>query len=391
MSKTKLKIFIVAGEASGDNIGAKLISALKAKADNLEFYGIGGTKMLKAGLHSIFPMEELSIMGFAEVIPKIPTILQRLGQALDTITDIQPDIIITIDSFGFNSRLIKKVRASLGSKVKIYHYVSPTVWAYKPERAKIIRELYDHIFVILPFEKQYYDAISFSATFVGHPFTEDYKQISLQQKQRIRKDLGIDNDTLICAVMPGSRLGEITRHSSIFFNALMEVKKQANRQIMFYIPTFNHLKTNIAEEFPLSELLITDNQELKKQLFRITDLALVKSGTSSVEMMLNNIPHIVAYKIYWLSYWYLKAQILVKHISLVNIINDKLIVPEFIQGNCRATLISNELLKLVNNEKTRQKQQSAFQATLKLLGLGAKQTPSEKVADVILKKLRSGF
>lgn len=387
MSKAKLKIFIVAGEASGDNIGGKLISALKAKTDILEFYGIGGTKMLKEGLHSIFPMHELSIMGFAEVIPKIPTILHRLKQTVDTIAKIQPDIIITIDSFGFNSRLIKKVRTNLKNKVKIYHYVSPTVWAYKPERAKVISKLYDHIFVILPFEKQYYDKINFPATFVGHPFTEDYKPISSLQKQKIRKDLGITNNTLVCAIMPGSRLGEIGKHSQVFFKALMKAKKQANQPIMFYIPTFSHLKPKIAEEFPLSELLITDNQELKKQLFKITDLALVKSGTSSVEMMLNNIPHIVAYKISWLSYWYLKAQILVKYISLINIINDKPIVPELIQGNCQPKLISKELLKLVNNEKTRHRQQSAFQETLHLLGLNDKQTPSEKAAEVVLNKI----
>lgn len=384
MPKPKLKIFIVAGEASGDNIGAKLIKALKAKDPYLEFFGIGGTKMLLENLHSIFPMKELSIMGFAEVLPKIPKIISLLKQAVHAIEEIQPDVIITIDSFGFNSRLIKKVRATLKQKTRIYHYVSPTVWAYKPERAKVISELYDHIFVILPFEKQYYDKLNFPATFVGHPFTEDYHQAKAQEKQDLRKDLGIKMDTLVCAVMPGSRHGEVARHSKIFFNAIKEIKKNADQKIIFYIPTFNHLKELIAREFPDSELLITDDQKLKNQLFKITDFALVKSGTSSVEMMLNNIPHIVAYKISWLSYWYLKMQILVKYVSLVNIINNKLIVPEFIQGNCKANTISKELLKLANNKQIRQAQCKAFKKTLRLLGLESKQTPSEKVAEVVL-------
>lgn len=378
MPKSAVKIFIVACEASGDNIGAKLIKAFNQlpKKPIPIFQGIGGLKMEAQGFKSIFPMQDLSIMGFTEIIPKIPLVFKRMNEAIEVIKSFKPDVIITIDSYGFNSRLIKKVRALPDLQCKIYHYVSPTVWAYKPKRAEIIKQLYDEILLLLPFEKPYYDAINFPATFVGHPIVEDYE--FMQNKLQLKKSLGFSNKQTLCALMPGSRVGELEKHASVFRQTIQNIRAQRGDGIKFFIPTLPHLKEKIINIFAHLDVIITDDANYKNSLFKACDIALIKSGTSSVEMMLHNIPHVVGYKISWLSYWFIKMQVKVKFISLVNIISDREGVPEFIQGNFNADKITAALLQLIASADARLAQTECFAQVLNLFGLNDVKTPSQK-------------
>lgn len=375
------KIFIVAGEASGDNIGAKLIKELKKIDPTLTFKGVGGIKMQAQGLVSIFPIQELSIMGFMEIIPCIPRILRRLNNCFQTILQFNPDILITIDSYGFNSRLVKRVRKAMGSKIKIIHYVAPTVWAYKPERANVIAQLYDHQLLTLPFEKSYFDSVGATSTFVQNPIVEDAAPTGDLDQKKIRKKYNIPHYAKIVIVMPGSRIGEIKRHADIFAKALSNIQKEKN--IFIYIPTFLHLEKLVKKYFA-DNCLISNSEITKKELFSIADVALVKSGTSSLEMVLYSIPCIVAYKINHISYLYLKAKVKVKYISLVNIIAEEEVIPEYIQNNCTVDKITSALNDLLTNPKKQKYQKQKFTEVLEALGYHSKPTPSQKAARIIL-------
>lgn len=379
--RDKKKIFIIAGEASGDVIGGKLIVALKKLNSELEFRGVGGDNMINVGLNNIFPMHDLSVMGFFEIAPAIPRILNRLKQTVRNIIEYKPDLIITIDSPGFNFRIANKVRQLLGRKVKIIHYVAPSVWAYKPERVLKVAKLFDHLLMILPIEKQYFEA-HIPCTYVGHPIIEqDLK--SSKSVEEIRNKYRIRDDEKLITIMPGSRKGELGKHLDCFIKAIEIVRQSHN--IKVFIPTLRNIEKLVTGK--VDNVIISSDLEIKRDLISASDVALIKSGTSSVEMIGYKIPTIVGYRMNPLTYLYLKNKIKVKYASLANIICNREIIPEFIQKNCTSYNLANAMLDLINNKELRKKQLEGFVEVAKLFKGEGEKLPSEQAADVVLRLL----
>lgn len=368
------KIYIVAGEASGDLLGGKLISALKKQNKNLQFRGVGGEKMISEGFSSIFKMSDLSVMGFIEVLPSIPRIYDRLISTVKDIEQYKPDVIITIDSPGFNFRLAAKIRQKMGDSIKLIHYVAPSVWAYRPERVQIVKALYNHLLLILPFEKKYFDKVEMPSTFVGHPILED--------EPESRK---IDEKLLI--MMPGSRMSEVRRHLPIFLKSLDIVKREVS-DLRVFIPTIPKVRKYIQKKIAKYPYIsFSDDALVKKQQLGKTCAAVVKSGTSAMEMVANNIPAVVAYKINFLSAMYLKSQLQIKYASIINILQDKEIIKEFLQEKLNPVDLSQEILHLLQDKKYRANLLNEYEEAKKLLIDKSKPAPSEQAALVVLKEI----
>ncbi|AIF81564.1 lipid-A-disaccharide synthase [endosymbiont of Acanthamoeba sp. UWC8] len=379
------KIFIIAGEPSGDLIGANLIKSLKLLLPNCSIYGVGGSKMISQGLNSIFDIEEISIMGYIEVLPKIFKIKKLLTKTYQEIIKINPDVIITIDSPGFNLRLIKRLRKYFGNKIKIVNYVAPSVWAYKPKRIYRVKALYDHQLLILPIEKPYFDTIGFPSTFVGHPILEEPLVQSLSKEETYTKyNVPLKNKLL--TIMPGSRKGELKKHIPIFIEALKNIKnKQPN--ITLFIPTLPHLEEILKKEFGQFSPLISSDSKTKDELLFASDVALVKSGTSSLELMRYNLPMIVAYKVSGLTAFILKFFITTKYFALPNIILQEEVVPELIQDKCTAENISKALYVLLNNKEKQDYQKEKFNLALNMFNVKSGEKPgmlaAKKIAELL--------
>lgn len=376
MTKT---FYFIAGEASGDNFGAKLIKKLAIIADKkIDLAGIGGDKMIEQGLKPLFPMQEISLIGFLEVLPKIFKLEKRINQTVADIIFRQPDVLITIDSPGFNFRVANKLRIN-GYKGKIVHFVAPSVWAYKPGRAKKFAKIFDHLLCILPFEPEYFTKHGLDATFIGNPIIEDIYQ---DEQLDFRKAYNIKpNDFIIC-MMPGSRNGEIKRLLPIFLDAI----KQIDKKITVVIPTLANLKPIIEtyiEQLGGKQIIICDDPKFKSSIMQQASIGLIKSGTSSVEAALFGLPHIVAYKVNLFSSLIIKLLIKIKYASLVNIICNKAVVPEFLQKNCTSMKISQRLQKLINDKALQKKQKTAFKEVIEVMGGTLKDAPSLSGAKIV--------
>ena len=353
-------VYLIAGEASGDALGAGLMNALKVKNPEIKFAGIGGEAMEKVGLKSLFPYNELSLMGFLEILSHIPKILCRLKQTLADIASKKPDVIVSIDSPGFNFRLAKMLKNNQRTtNIKRVHYVAPTVWAYKPERAKKTAELFDELLVILPFEPPYFEKEGLKTTFVGHPVLA--KKIS--EKNTTEK---------ILLILPGSRAGEVKRHLPIFLEAAKSLPDY--KIVILASPQVKSL----IETLTPKAIKIADIKE-KDAVFSQASLAISKSGTITLELSVHHIPMVVAHKVNAVSAWLIRRMIKINFVSLVNIAANKEIVPELLQEHCNAKEISQVIANL-----DAQKQLQEVDIALEILRGDSKETPSELAAEAIL-------
>lgn len=384
------KIFLIAGEASGDLLGSKLIKETKLRfsktGEDCEFIGVGGSLMQKEGLVSIFPMEELSLMGFFEVVLHIPKLLRRIKQTAEIIVKEQPDFVITIDSPDFCFRVMKLLqKAEL--KTKKIHLIAPSVWAYRKSRAKKISKLYDLLLAILPFEPPYFEKYGLKTIFIGHPIIEnapDFERKDLMNVQfREKHAIGVD-DLLIC-VTPGSRNGEVKRIFPQFIKAINLVKEERPnlKVIIPLIDKTRDLVTKMAKGLKTDYFLVEKDE--KELAFFASNFALAKSGTNTIEFSLYKIPMIIAYKINFLSFLLLKMMIKIKFANLVNLILNREVIPEMIQSKCDANKIAEELERLISDKKVAKKQILETLPALKLMGLENDRAPIEKALDEVLK------
>lgn len=379
-----LKIFIIAGESSGDMLGGKLINALKLKYPDINIWAVGGSSIASCGGHLVFDCQKIAVMGFWEVVPKAFSILMRIRQTVTAIEQFKPDILITIDSPGFNFRVVKQVRKRFGTQFPIIHYIAPTVWAYKKERAKLVAKLYDHIMLLLPFEAPYFDEVGMSNTYVGHPIIEDIVEGSSGESA-----INVGPTQIPILIMPGSRLQEIASMGKIFKKALKILIEQYHLNLMIMIPTKPNLQTQVQEIFgDLPNIFISCDDVIKQKFLKTAKLALVKSGTSSLEMAIHNIPCVVGYKISWLSYALIKRMIKIKYISLVNIILNRSVIPELIQSECNPKKLAEKLHTIYSSSKTQGGITRSYQRVIKLLGNNSGSSPSDAAAGVVLEVLR---
>lgn len=374
------KIYLIAGEASGDFIGSQLIKSLRQlnhsslTEGKIEFCGIGGRLMQEQGLASLFPISEINLMGFFEIIPHIFRLKKLIEQTAMDIIDKNPAILVTIDSPGFTYQVAKRVR-KFNPELKMVHIVAPSVWAYKPERAIKYAKIYNHLLALLPFEPPYFEQVGLACSYIGHPVLE----------QEFSNKI-VPSHPTIC-VTAGSRKGEISKHMPIFVEALNIIaEKYHNLQIIFVLADNNHqsLVSSYLTNGKFNFIFSTNGLVS----FASSDAALAKSGTNTLEIAASGTPMIVAYKLNYFSYFLIKLLIKVKYASLINIIAAQEIIAEFIQFDCRAEKIATALINLLSNTEKAKQQVADSQKILQQLGFRTAKKPSLAAAEIILKLLQ---
>ena len=379
----KKKIYLIAGEASGDALGSRIIENLKGKVDII---GIGGPLMKKQGMKSLFPMEELSLMGFVEILPHLPKLIKRINQTVDDIIAQKPDMVVTIDAPGFNFRVQKKLRKKLGKDAPyLMHYVAPTVWVWKPKRAEKISKFLDGLMVILPFEPPYFEKHGLKTFFVGHSILESGAD---KGKRKVFRDkIKAKKDEMVVCILPGSRKGEVERLMPVYKNVI-EKAGHMHDHVKFILPAMDSVKAEIKAHLKHWDAKIrVVSQKDKWDAFAGSDIALAASGSVALELGMAKLPMVIAYKVSAVSAWIFRRFAKVPFVCLINILKQKQVVPELIQENCQAEKIYNELNWLIENASEREIQKSAFDASLKMLRAGRKK-PSQAAASVILDELK---
>lgn len=379
LTQRKFKIVLVAGEPSGDFLGAQLMKALKKRKIPVEFFGIGGSLMEKEGLTSFFPLSDLSIMSIFEDLGKTFKAWKRLKETAQLVEEQEPDLVITIDFPGFNFRLGKILKKRLKG-TPLIHYVAPTVWAWRPGRAKKISKFLTHLLTLFSFESPYFKKHKLPTTFVGHPVIE----IGFDQgnKKRFMKHHEIGNEDTVITLLPGSRLVELKHHLPIFQRTVELIRLRVPR-LKVVIPTLSHLEEDIKQQWVSSVpmILVTELEE-KKDAYAASAVAIAASGTIALELSQANLPMIIAYKVSRFSAWIVRMSVRVKYCCMVNILLRKSVIPEMLQENCTPNKLCLEALRILQNPNKRAQQLEAFQRVNTLLRPGD-QLPSEKAADVV--------
>jgi len=348
----KVKIFISAGELSGDILGEGLIIQLKKMTNNnIDIFGVGGDKMISQGLKPIFNIKFLSIMGIFEVLLKIPKILKLLKLTKRKIIEINPDIVITIDAPGFNFRLQKSIK---NLNFKQIHYVAPSVWAWKSYRAKKITKFLDHLLVLFPFEKKFFIKEGLRTTFVGHPiaFDDNFKKNIFF----VEKSL---NDKFLkkVAILPGSRLGEIKKLMPVFIKTAHLLNKDYN-SIKFYIVTLNEYKPIVLKYFKNTNLnyYITDKHEERYNIYTKVDFVLCASGTVTMEVAKASTAMLVVYKLNFITWAIVKAMVKVNTATIINILLKENVVPELFQKDVNEYNIHRIIKRYLNDTELKSSQ-----------------------------------
>jgi lipid-A-disaccharide synthase len=378
------KIFLIATEESGDRLGSSLMNALRQRLGDVRFEGVGGRAMAHEGLASLFPIEDLSIMGFAAVVKQLPMILRRIRETADAVIAAAPDMLVIIDSPDFTHRVARRVRAR-SPALPIVDYVSPSVWAWRPGRARTMRSYVDHVLALLPFEPEEYRRLGGPpCTYVGHPLIEQVRLLRPDMQERQRRDASPP----VLLVLPGSRRSEIRHHMSVFGETL-RLLQQSIPGIDVLLPTMPHLVEEITKAvacWPLRPQVVVGEDD-KRAAFRIARAALAKSGTVTLELALAGVPMVAAYRAGAAEAWIARRVIRVSSVILANLVISENVVPEFIQENCRPENLAPALREVLTDSPMRRRQLEAF-AKLDAIMTTDGQPPSSRAADVVLAMLR---
>lgn len=380
MSRQKPLIFIVSGEASGDNLAGRLMSAIKARTGGrVSFAGVGGPQSEAQGLKSLFPMGELSIMGLAEVLPHLPRLIKRLKQTVATARELKPDVIVTIDSPGFCLRLAKKLR---DSGIPIVHYVAPQFWAWRPDRVSEFSKRVDHVMALLPFEVAFFADHDIPCTYVGHPAIEAGAELGDGPAFRARHNL--PPDAPVICVVPGSRNGEVRKILPVFGEALL-LLKETYPDLHVVIPVVQSAAaevTRLTGDWDMSVTFVTDMAE-RFDAFAACNAAMAKSGTVTLELALSNVPMVVGYRLNPTTAFFVRRLARVKYASLVNLLADREVTPELLQEPCTPENLAAIIAKLLVSSEAREAQREGFRVAIEALG-GRIPPPSERAAKVVL-------
>jgi len=333
------KIVIIAGEDSGDLHGSKLIAQMKTINPDLSFYGIGGDKMIQAGLNKVEHIKNMNVIGLFEVLKHYPRIKKIFNKTVRFINELKPNKVILIDYPGFNIRLAKKMK-KLG--VPVSYFILPQVWAWNSSRAKDLQQTCEQLISIIPFEKEWFSNQQIDVHFVGHPLTSILKQKF--DSGFLHKRYEIGQDKKIIALLPGSRTSEVKKHWPIFLKTIKAFNASSNHKIQPILIQAPNIKI---ENIPEGLVVIDKNHY---EALSCADAAIVCSGTATLETALLNCPMVVCYKLSSLTWFFAKKMSLVKHLSLVNLITEKEAVKELLQKNMTATNIVNEVNYLFSNE-----------------------------------------
>ena len=352
-------IYLIAGEPSGDVLGARLMQAILRRRPEATFTGIGGTAMAALGCHSLFPMSDLSLMGFLEVLPRLRQLKRRIRQTAEDIASRRPAIVVTIDSPGFNFRVLRAI-APLG--IPRAHYVAPQVWAWREGRVRHYPGLWDRLLCLLPFEPAFFARHDLAATFVGHPVLESGCDTGDAERFRRRHDLAPEDRILI--VMPGSRRSEVTRLLPVLRATLERLREPVVPVVPLAGPVADFVRAGTSA-WAKRPILIAGSPD-KHDAFAAAAAALTKSGTSTLELALAGVPMVVTYRTNPITSWIVRRLVLVKYASLLNLLSGREIVPELLQGDATPEKLAAELEKILTPEGAAA-QRAAFTAPLAML------------------------
>ncbi|WGE59205.1 lipid-A-disaccharide synthase [Actinobacillus equuli] len=384
MTKDAPLIALVAGEISGDILGAGLINALKLHYPNARFIGVAGPRMIQAGCETLFDMEELAVMGLAEVVKHLPRLLKRRKQVIETMLAEKPDIFIGIDAPDFNLTVEEKLKAS---GIKTIHYVSPSVWAWRQSRVHKIARATNLVLAFLPFEKAFYDRFNVPCRFIGHTMAD---AIALKpNRSEACAALELDEATRYLAILVGSRASEVGFLTEPFLKTA-QILKQRYPELEFLVPLVNDKRIAQFEQIKAQVAPDPDVKILKgnaRQAMIAAEATLLASGTAALEGMLCKSPMVVGYKMKASTYWLAKRLVKTKYISLPNLLADEMLVPELIQDECNpenlAWYLGNYLADDADHKKQRNELKQRFTELHKLIQCDADTQAAQAVVDVL--------
>lgn len=384
-----MRVFIIAGEVSGDKLGGALMAGLKQLCPDIEFQGVGGEQMQAHGLTSRFDMNELSVMGLAEVLPKYRHLKRRIRETAQAVLDTQPDVMITIDSPDFSLRVAKLVKAE--SNIRCVHYVAPSVWAWRPGRAVKMAKVIDHVLALLPFEPPYMEAVGMECDFVGHPVAGE-PVASDTEAAAFRVQHGLQNAAPLLLVLPGSRRGEVCRLAPTLGAALQPLWA-SHPDMQIVVPAAGPVAELVQEQtkdWPIQPLILDPRgrdldevQVEKRAAFKAADYAIAVSGTVALELAASNTPMVSAYDLNWLSRQIIRRMVTIDTGNLINLVSDTRHVPELVGADCQPELIAQGLQSLMDNP---QPQRDAMTLTMKRLGQGG-ENPGLRAARAVLERM----
>ena len=372
------KIFILTGEPSGDKLASSVISKLKISEPNIEYLSVGGTHLNSLGIKSIFDLKEITYIGFTSVLLNIFKIRNRINKTVDEIIKFNPNILFSVDSPDFTLRVAERVK-KINNNIKTVHYVAPQVWIWREGRVKKIKKFIDHILLLFNFEKKYFDKENITNSFVGHPLLEK------QTKSKIDLSNMFFKDKKIISIFPGSRSSEI----KVLMPILIEFVKLMNEKYDDYLFVFHATeenKYNINDKLKNSNLNNTEvisDENIKSEILSISVFAVSKSGTVSLEICNANVPSIIIYKMNFLNFMIIKFLVKIKFANIINIINNREVIPELLQKECNAKEIFRSVVYFLKHPEFAQKQLNDCKKTLDQI---RSKTSSSSEASSILSK-----
>ena len=370
------KIFILTGEPSGDKLASTVIAKLKIQNPNIEYLSVGGTHIKKLGIQSIFDLKEITYLGFTSVLFNIFKIRNKINQTVDEIIKFNPDILFSVDSPDFTLRVAEKVK-KINNNIKTIHYVAPQVWVWRKNRVKKIKKFIDHMLLLFNFEKKYFDDENIKNTFVGHPLIEKEEKVKTVLNDLIKKD------KKIISIFPGSRKSE----TSVLLPILLNFVKLMNKKDFSYSYVFHATDenkdfiVNQVKQTNLNNIDVISDENIKSQILSNSIFAVSKSGTVSLQISSSNVPSIIIYKLSFINFMIFKLLVNVKFANIINIINDKEVIPELLQKECNAEEICRSVIYFLKNSKLIKKQLDECSKTLE--GIKSKTSSSNEAATIL--------
>jgi len=372
------KIFILTGEPSGDKLASKVISKLMNNNSNIEYSCVGGTHLNSLGIKSIFDLKEITYIGFTSVMLNIFQIKSKINKTVDEILKFNPDILFSVDSPDFTLRVAEKVK-KMNKKIKTIHYVAPQVWVWREGRVKKFKKFLDHVLLLFDFEKKYFDKENIPNTFVGHPLLEQ----EIKNKTNLSNIISVDKK--IISLFSGSRSSEVNLLLPILIN-FIDLMNANFDGYLFVFHTTEENKTLIQEKIKISNLKnieVISDENIKRQILDKSTFAVSKSGTVSLEICNAKVPSIIIYKMNFLNYLIVKLLVKIKYANIINIINNKEIIPELIQEECNAKEIYNSVVYFLKNPELMKQQVNDCEKTLNQI---RSKTSSSDEASLVLTK-----
>ncbi|MBD1173365.1 lipid-A-disaccharide synthase [Pelagibacterales bacterium SAG-MED03] len=376
------KVFILTGEPSGDKLASTVIGKLMEQSPNVEYLSVGGTHIKRLGIQSIFDLKEITYLGFTSVLLNIFKIRNKINKTVNEIIKFNPDILFSVDSPDFTLRVAERVK-KINTNIKTIHYVAPQVWVWRKNRVKKIKKYIDHMLLLFNFEKKYFDQENIKTTFVGHPLIEKNDNV-----KTVLNDL-ISKDKKIISIFPGSRKSE----TNVLLPILIDFIKLMNNKENIYSFVFHATEDNKDFIFNhvnnsrLNNIDVVSDENIKSQILSNSIFAVSKSGTVSLQISSSNVPSIIIYKLSFLNFMIFKLLVNVKFANIINIINNREVIPELLQKECNAKEIFNTVIYFLKNPELIKKQLSDCNKTLE--GIKSKTSSSSESASILSKYLTS--